>query len=78
MIAQKDAFNYEKEHKIINPHRMEEDTTAKTAYQPFQVKPVKKDHKVAKNNDAPMIAQSSYNAEFPNWQNSRKDVYHEK
>jgi hypothetical protein len=35
MLAQKDAFNYEKEHKIINPHKMEEGTTNKEAYQPF-------------------------------------------
>jgi hypothetical protein len=32
MLAQKDAFNYEKEHKIINPHKMEEGTTNKDAY----------------------------------------------
>ena len=35
LLAQKDAFNYEKEHKIINPHRMEEGTTNKGTYQPF-------------------------------------------
>lgn len=32
IIAQKDTFNYEKEHKIINPHRMEEGTTTKGTY----------------------------------------------
>lgn len=32
-----EAFNLEKEHKIINPHKMELRTTAKVDYQPFQV-----------------------------------------
>lgn len=35
LLSQKDAFNHEKEHKIINPHRMELSTTNKVSYQPF-------------------------------------------
>ena len=39
MISKEDAFNIEKEHKIINPHKMELSTTNKVAFQAFQVKP---------------------------------------
>ena len=35
ILSEKDAFNIEKEHKIINPHKMELSTTNKVAYQPF-------------------------------------------
>jgi hypothetical protein len=33
------AFNLEKEHKIINPHKMELKTTAKVDFKPFSVIP---------------------------------------
>ena len=32
VMPSKEAFNPEKEHKIINPHRMELNTTNKTTY----------------------------------------------
>lgn len=35
----KEAFNLEKEHKIINPHKMDMKTTAKVDFKPFQVVP---------------------------------------
>jgi len=35
----KEAFNLEKEHKIINPHKMELKTTARVDFQPFSVVP---------------------------------------
>lgn len=37
--TKEEAFNLEKEHKIINPHGMEKSTTAKSGYQPFKVVP---------------------------------------
>jgi hypothetical protein len=33
------AFNLEKEHKIINPHKMELKTTTRIDFQPFSVIP---------------------------------------
>lgn len=35
----KQAFNLEKEHKIINPHKMDLKTTTRVDYQPFSVIP---------------------------------------
>lgn len=32
VVKEKEAFNIEKEHKIINPHKMELSTTNKVAY----------------------------------------------
>lgn len=32
VVTQKEAFNPEKEHKIINPHKMDMTTTNKTSY----------------------------------------------
>jgi hypothetical protein len=32
VVKKKDAFNIEKEHKIINPHRMDLSTTNKVTY----------------------------------------------
>lgn len=52
-IEQKDAFNIEKEHKIINPHRMEYLTTNKTTFKPFSVEASKKPERKIKPNDAP-------------------------
>lgn len=39
IIHPRDAFNIEKEHKIINPHKMEMKTTNKSSFQPFSVQP---------------------------------------
>jgi hypothetical protein len=36
-----EAFNLEKEAKIINPHRMDMNTTSKNFYKQFNVKPSK-------------------------------------
>jgi hypothetical protein len=35
----KEAFNLEKEHKIINPHQMDLKTTTRVDFQPFSVVP---------------------------------------
>ncbi|CDW76087.1 UNKNOWN [Stylonychia lemnae] len=78
LIPQKETFNPEKEHKIINPHKMELSTTNKVAYQPFAVQPQRKSMQRAPKSDAPAQQQSSYMAGFPNWNNGHQDVYHEK
>lgn len=69
VISEKEAFNIEKEHKIINPHPMELSTTNKVVYQPFQVKPSKKEQKRVEKSEAPCLQHSHYAAEFPNWMN---------
>lgn len=78
MVPPNEGFNVEKEHKVINPHRMELSTTNKTNYNAFKVQPKVKEQRVAQQNDAPMIGTSTYSAGFPNWKNGQQDVYHEK
>lgn len=74
----KESFNVEKEHKIINPHNMDMSTTNKVVYQPYQVKPTKQKARTVEKNNAPCQQKSTYQAEFPHWQNGKNDVYHEK
>ncbi len=72
------AFNPEKETKIINPHRMELITTAKTVHDGSKgerAQPRKKEElKMAK----PIQESSCYAAAFPNWENGKGDIFHEK
>lgn len=53
IMGEKDAFNIEKEHKIINPHKMDLVTTNTTSYKPFQVKPTKRQHRQEDKVEAP-------------------------
>jgi len=78
ILSEKDAFNIEKEHKIINPHRMDLSTTNGTYYKGFQVKPLSKEQKAVQQSDAPCQQRSQYGAEFINWNNGNNDIYHEK
>ena len=57
-----EVFNLEREHKIINPHKMELRTTSKSDYQPYKLEPKKK--KVARPQSAkvPFQKTSSYGA----------------
>lgn len=57
---------------------MDSSTTNKVSYQPYQVKPQKKVAARVEKSNAPIMGASCYQAEFPNWQNGLKDVYHEK
>jgi hypothetical protein len=52
-LTEEDAFNLEKETKIINPHPMEAGTTHKTSFTPFKVLPPKRELKPVPKNDAP-------------------------
>jgi hypothetical protein len=74
----KDAFNIEKEHKIINPHKMDLSTTCKNHFKTFKVE--KEAKKVSRNTkvQAPIMGRSCYAQEFPNWKNGQEDIYHEK
>ncbi len=67
ILSEKDAFNLEKETRIINPHPMELSTTHGTSFKPFQVQPAKRDLKPIPKNDAPATKMSHYQADFPNW-----------
>ncbi len=57
---------------------MEAMTTQKSSFKPFDVNPGKREMKTIAINDAPIANTSSYQAEFPNWQNGKGDIYHEK
>lgn len=57
---------------------MDMGTTNMTSYQPFKVQPTKKRIQQKHTAPAPMMATSSYKAEFPNWDNGKNDIYHEK
>ena len=64
-----ESFNLEKEAKIINPHRMDLGTTTAQTYKNFQVIPKKKQIKKYDDEGKPILAQSSYMKNFPNWRN---------
>lgn len=74
----KSAFNLEKETKIINPHKMDLETTNKTKYR--GQKGERPQPKVADIVEPPKPIQqtSSYKASFPNWENGKNDIFHEK
>lgn len=74
----KDAFNLEKEAKIINPHKMELSTTQKVSYtnkKPVETMPK---HVEVAHVTKPFQMTSSYMASFPDWDNGKNDVFHEK
>jgi hypothetical protein len=68
----------EKETRIINPHAMEQATTNTSAFKAFKIQVPKRELKVVPKNDAPASKMSHYQAEFPNWQNGKNDIYHER
>ena len=74
----KQAFNMEKESKIINPHKMELTTTTKTVhngtYGERAVPRVKEELKES----PPINLTSHYAHNYPNWKNGKQDVFHEK
>ena len=78
VVKSSEAFNLEKEAKIINPHRMDLGTTSSTAYKNFKVIPKKKTLKRHEDEGKPILAQSSYMKSFPNWRNGEGDIFHEK
>ena len=71
-----EPFNLEKEHRIINPHKMELRTTNRADFQSFRVVKEKKPAKRAEGTNAPLTKHSSYAAQFPNW--GQVPVFHEK
>jgi len=78
MVKKQEAFNLEKEAKIINPHRMESSTQNQKTYQGHKVKPIMKEIKKYDDEKKPILGASSYQKNFPNWQNGKNDIFHEK
>ena len=77
-MKKSDAFNLEKEAKIINPHKMDLNTTNGSTYKKFDLKPKQKTIRAPHNDPKPILSQSFYQKQFPNWQNGHNDVFHEK
>ena len=74
----KDAFNLEKEAKIINPHKMDLSTTNKATFTNKKgIKDLPK-HKEVKQAAKPIQMTSSYAAAYPDWDNGKNDIFHEK
>ena len=73
-----ESFNLEKEAKIINPHKMDMGTTSGSTYKNFKVIPKKKQLRRFEDEGKPIVAQSTYMKNFPNWKNGGGDIYHEK
>ena len=55
MLKNGEAFNLEKESKIINPHKMDLGTTSNTTYKNFKVEPKERLIKRADNERKPII-----------------------
>ena len=71
-----EPFNVEKEHKIINPHRVDKHTTYNKDYRPYKVYPnEKKKMKAPSPQKGPPI-KSSYQSDFQNW--GPNEIIHEK
>lgn len=64
-----ESFNLEKEAKIINPHKMDLGTTSGSTYKNFKVIPKKKAIRRFEDEGKPIVAQSTYMKNYPNWQN---------
>ena len=73
-----EAFNLEKEAKIINPHKMDLGTTNGNTYKNFEVIPKRKDIAKAADDRKPIMGESCYQKSFPNWNNGQNDIFHEK
>lgn len=72
------AFNLEKESKIINPHKMELETTMRQVHNGQKGKRAEAKIQTSELGQRPMQLSSSYQQSFPNWKNGQADVFHEK
>jgi len=76
--SHKKAFNLEKETKIINPHAMDLVTTNKTKYTGQKGERAEPKKREVVEPPKPIQQTSSYHASFPNWDNGKNDIFHEK
>ena len=71
-----EPFNVEKEHKIINPHKVEKLTINRIDYQPYTIQPREPKKLKAPSPQQYIPAKSSYQADFQNW--GPNEIIHEK
>lgn len=76
--SHKDAFNLEKEAKIINPHRMDLHTTTAETFKGRKGLPAEQRERRVMEEKKPIVGMSSYSAAFPNWQNGKTEPFIEK
>ena len=74
----KAAFNLEKEAKIINPHAMDLSTTHKVNYKGKQGEKDLPKHQEIVGPPKPIVQTSSYKASYPDWDNGKDDIFHER
>jgi hypothetical protein len=73
----KQAFNLEKETKIINPHKMDMHTTFKESFKAHKGPHTKPKKRVFEADHAPIATTSHYQQLYPDWRNGQ-DVLIEK
>lgn len=73
-----EAFNLEKEAKIINPHEMDLKTTMMNVFQGRQGQKAQSCKKQDRRQDGPILLNSDYRMKYPNWQNGNHDHFIEK
>ena len=71
-----EPFNVEKEHKIINPHKVEKLTINRIDYQPYTIQPREPKKLKAPSPQQFIPAKSSYQSDFQNW--GPNEIIHEK
>lgn len=76
--SHKEAFNLEKETKIINPHKMELATTTKTTHTGAKGEKARPRKQDTVKEERPIQKHSSYQQDYPNWANGRGDTFIEK
>ena len=62
-----EAFNLEKEHKIINPHKMQLRTCNRDEFKEFKVMPNPARKQYEPPDEVPFHSSSTYKADFPDW-----------
>ncbi|CDW82272.1 UNKNOWN [Stylonychia lemnae] len=63
----KEIFNLEREHRIINPHKMQLLTMTQTDFKPFVAPPRVKTPKEGFMTNAPSTIKSDYKSDYPDW-----------
>ena len=78
--SHKEAFNLEKETKILNNNKMNKSlyTTQKLAFKGKQEKQERPQEVKHIEPHKPMQKETSYAKNFPSWNNGHYDVFHEK
>lgn len=70
----KEIFNLEREHRIINPHKMQLMTIKDSDYKPFKAEHRPRSAQLKHKNDAPTMEKSSYNVRIRLCKKCRKII----